>query len=114
MSYSQAGWPENLFALGMDQARSAFGRRGSSGRCALLALLGGLFAIAPTSGEDWPAWRGPCGDGTSSETAVPTRWNGEMGLNLAWKVAVPGSGHASPIIWGNRVFLVACDEESKQ
>jgi len=73
-----------------------------------------LVAAASLLGEDWPGWRGPRGDGTSLEKNVPTSWNGETGLNLAWKVAVPGSGHASPIIWEDRLFLVACADEKKE
>ncbi len=63
--------------------------------------------------ENWPGWRGPRGDGTSEETRVPTEWSGEAGQtkNLLWKVSVPGKGHASPIVWGDRIFLVTCDEE---
>jgi outer membrane protein assembly factor BamB len=66
--------------------------------------------------EEWPGWRGPRGDGTSQETlAVPTKWNGITGENIAWKVAVPGKGHSSPIVYGDRVFLTSCleDRESR-
>ena len=79
---------------------------------ALLILA--MFAVGVAAGENWPGWRGPRGDGTSLETRVPTRWNGETGLNLSWKVAVPGSGHASPIIWDDRLFLVACADEKQE
>jgi hypothetical protein len=60
---------------------------------------------------DWPAWRGPRGDGRSEESGIPTRWS--QTENVAWKVALPGRGHSSPIVWGDRVFVTACDE-SKQ
>ncbi|HEV3022828.1 MAG TPA: PQQ-binding-like beta-propeller repeat protein [Pirellulales bacterium] len=63
--------------------------------------------------ENWPGWRGPRGDGTSLETNVPTHWNGAPCENVAWKVAVPGRGHASPIVWGDRIFLVTCVEDEK-
>jgi hypothetical protein len=58
--------------------------------------------------ENWPGWRGPRGDGTSLETGVPTRWNGLTGEHIAWKTEIPGSGHSSPIVWGDRVFVVTC------
>ena len=61
--------------------------------------------------EDWPGWRSPRGDGTSLEKNVPVRWDGATGENIAWKVEVPGEGHASPIVVGDRVFLVTCLEE---
>ena len=64
-------------------------------------VLGGLPACA----ENWPQWRGPRGDGSSAESAVPQLWNSTE--NIAWKIELPGQGHASPIVWGDRIFLVA-------
>ncbi|MCA9225867.1 MAG: PQQ-binding-like beta-propeller repeat protein [Planctomycetales bacterium] len=81
----------------------------------ILALT--YFAIAfanDVSAENWPCWRGPRGDGTSSENNVPTRWNGETGENIRWKVALPGEGHASPIVWGDRLFVVSCLTDSEE
>lgn len=48
-------------------------------------------------------WRGPRGDGTSLEKTAPTEWSATN--NIAWKTAVPGEGHSSPIVWGDRLFL---------
>jgi outer membrane protein assembly factor BamB len=82
-------------------------------------LLLGIFvtpAIAEPVAEEWPGWRGPRGDGTSRETLpIPTKWNGMTGENIAWKVAVPGKGHSSPVVYGNHVFLTSCleDRESR-
>jgi outer membrane protein assembly factor BamB len=76
-----------------------------------LALLA-LCAACPASAEDWPAWRGPRGDGSSDERQVPIRWNGERGEHIAWRVEVPGTGHASPIVAGERIFLATCLEEA--
>jgi len=64
------------------------------------------------AGEDWPMWRGPRGDGTSTEKDIPTRWDATN--NIAWKVEIPGQGHASPIVWRDRVFLVTCTPETKE
>lgn len=69
---------------------------------------------AAVSAEDWPGWRGPRGDGTSLEPNVPTCWNGKTGENIAWKTAVPGEGHSSPIVWRDRLFLVSCLTDSRQ
>ena len=55
--------------------------------------------------ENWPAWRGPRGDGTSLEKRVPVRWDATRGV--AWKTPLPGKGHASPIVWQDRVFVVS-------
>jgi outer membrane protein assembly factor BamB len=64
--------------------------------------------------ENWPGWRGPRGDGSSTETDVPVEWNGTTGQNIAWKVAVPGKGHSSPVVWGDRIFLVTCLEDTQE
>jgi hypothetical protein len=71
-----------------------------------------LVSCATVSGENWPGWRGPRGDGTSSETGLPIEWSGKAGdeKNLRWKAAIPGKGHASPIVWNDQVFVVTCDE----
>src|SRR5438874_9199272 len=59
--------------------------------------------------ENWPGWRGPRGDGTSLEKGVPVRWSSTE--NIAWRTAVPYLGHASPIVWNDRIFLVGTDLE---
>ncbi len=65
--------------------------------------------IAPSSfsEDDWPWWRGPTRDGHALGP-VPTEWSGE--INILWKVAVPGRGHASPTVVGNRIYLTTADE----
>ena len=56
-------------------------------------------------GEDWPQWRGPSGNGISSERAIPDRWSDDS--NLVWKVALAGLGGSSPIVKGNQVFVTS-------
>jgi len=51
----------------------------------------------------WPQWRGPLGTGVSPDGDPPTEWSEDK--NVQWKVELPGRGHATPIIWGNRIFL---------
>lgn len=75
-------------------------------RLALIALC--LFFSSVTRGENWPCWRGPRGDGSSMDANVPVTWNGITGENICWKVAIPGEGHSSPIVWEDRVFVVTC------
>ncbi|NQV32889.1 MAG: PQQ-like beta-propeller repeat protein [Phycisphaeraceae bacterium] len=72
----------------------------------VLALSGHVSA------ENWPGWRGPRGDGSSLDKNVPTQWSGSQ--NIAWKVPIPGIGHASPVIWDDRVFIVTCLPEADQ
>ena len=68
-------------------------------------LFGGLLAAATprAQAEPWPGWRGPRGDGTCIEQDVPTDWDPAGAI---WKTKLPGKGHASPIVWGDRVFTV--------
>lgn len=64
--------------------------------------------------EDWPCWRGPRGDGTSLERDVPIRWDAATGENVAWRRAVPGKGHSSPIVVGDRLLLTTFLEETNE
>lgn len=73
-----------------------------------LAIL--FLSASIVRAENWPGWRGPRGDGTSSEANLPTEWDGDSGKNVVWKVPVPYGGHSSPVIWGDRIFLTGADE----
>jgi len=61
--------------------------------------------------ENWPGWRGPRSDGTCIEQDVPTNWDPAGAL---WKTEIPGKGHASAIVWGDRVFTVTGMTETKE
>ena len=78
--------------------------------CLSIVLING-FSNSLTA-ENWPAWRGPRGDGTSLEKNVPVRWSDKD--NIAWKVPIPGKSHASPIIWEDSIFLVTALKQKKQ
>lgn len=52
---------------------------------------------------NWPAWRGPHGTGAAKGNP-PSEWSETN--NVKWKVAIPGVGHASPIVWGDRVYVL--------
>jgi outer membrane protein assembly factor BamB len=73
-----------------------------------------IVLTSSARGENWPGWRGPHGDGSSHDANVATQWNGSTGENILWKVPIPGTGHASPIVWENRIFLVACLNETQE
>jgi hypothetical protein len=81
-------------------------------RRAFAWLCFGMIIVVVLSGaawgENWPAWRGPRGDGTSLEKDVPVEWSAAQ--NVVWKVAIPGKGHASPIVWVDRIFIVSALE----
>ena len=73
-----------------------------------LLLFTGRAALA----GEWPGWRGPNGDGHSDEQNVPTRWSDTE--NIAWKVVIPGKGHSSPVIWGDKLFLTTALEQDQK
>ena len=56
---------------------------------------------------DWPAFRGPKGDGHSSASDVPTKWAIDQGV--AWQVDLPGNSNGSPVVLGDRIFLTTAD-----
>jgi outer membrane protein assembly factor BamB len=69
-------------------------------------LVGAAAGLAlAAEAESWPGWRGPRGDGTSAERHLPVQWSSTS--NVVWSAPVPGKGHASPIVWGDRVFTVS-------
>ena len=71
-----------------------------------------LVLSARAWGENWPMWRGPRGDGTSLEKNVPIQWSAAQ--NIVWKTPIPGKGHASPIVWGDRIFVITALKEQNQ
>src|SRR6188508_2219845 len=52
----------------------------------------------------WPQWRGPFANGVSRTAKPPIEWSESK--NIKWKVEIPGRGAASPVIWGDRVYLM--------
>jgi outer membrane protein assembly factor BamB len=71
---------------------------------AAAALWGGMGSSDLLAGEaNWAQFRGPGARGVSTSTNMPDRWSASE--NVAWKAEVPGRGWASPIVWGDSVFL---------
>src|SRR5437867_5601118 len=50
----------------------------------------------------WPKWRGPSDDGMA-KTDAPLHWSDTE--NIKWKTPIPGRGHSSPVLWGDRIFV---------
>lgn len=108
-------------------------RPGAAGALGLAALAG-LFAPSATNagaanaessqpdvemivpdGEAaryWPRWRGPSGQGLASGAGYPDRWSETE--NVLWKTPVPGRGHSSPIVWGDRIFLTSASQDGSE
>src|SRR5882672_3318955 len=73
---------------------------------ALLAwwLTPALTAQSPAADRFWPQWRGPYATGVSRSADPPLEWSETK--NVRWKVEIPGRGSASPVVWGDRLFLL--------
>jgi outer membrane protein assembly factor BamB len=74
---------------------------------ALVALFS-LTALVQ-AGEHWPQFRGPAGTGISDSKGVPTNWSEKE--NIRWKVAIHDKGWASPVVWGDQVWLTTADKD---
>ena len=70
-----------------------------------LLLVVIIQPITAQRGDRWPSFRGPSASGIGDGVRLPDRWSVKDGTNVRWSVAVPGLGHSSPIVWGDRVFV---------
>ena len=100
---------DNLFAVrnAVDPAEAYRAFRGRDARIdAVMRSYG--FPVpggAASSAATWPGFRGPLRTGVAPEARPPVSWSESE--NVAWKVAVEGGGHASPIVWGGRVLVLS-------
>ena len=78
-------------------------------RFLVIGCLSAFAPIANTAGQEWTRFRGPNGSGVGSTTTLPVRWT-EKDYN--WKVKLPGPGHSSPVLWGQRIFVTCGDEKT--
>lgn len=74
-------------------------------------LLVLLLLSLPVLAQDWPEFRGPSGQGHSSERGLPLTWSETK--NVKWKTAIPGKGWSSPAIQGDRIWLTTATEDGK-
>ncbi len=79
----------------------------------LVAVAGCTWAVSqPAQAADWPRFRGPNGTGISADKEIPVRWNESSGF--LWKVAIPGHGNSSPIVWGQQIFLQTASDNGAE
>ena len=71
-------------------------------------LLGCLVVSNSLTAENWPRFRGPNGSGISAD-AIPVEWKDS---NFQWKTALPATGHGSPVVWGDKIFLLCADQKN--
>jgi outer membrane protein assembly factor BamB len=68
-----------------------------------LSMSFAALVVATLSADNWPQWRGPQLNGVSTETGLPLKWTSTS--NVAWKLPLPEWSGATPIVWGNSIFL---------
>lgn len=69
--------------------------------CVLSAAAAERGVIDPA--DNWPQWRGPLATGVAPNARPPLEWSDTK--NIRWKKELPGKGHSTPIVWGDRIFL---------
>ncbi len=78
-------------------------------RALLILLLSALLSTMAAQAQNWPQWRGPQLNGTSPEARnLPTEWGPTK--NVAWRLELPNWAAATPIIWGDTVFVTSAEE----
>jgi outer membrane protein assembly factor BamB len=66
-------------------------------------IAGSVLSAATSNDQNWPQWRGPLANGLAPEGNPPLTWSETS--NVKWKVKLPGRGSATPIVWGDRIFI---------
>ena len=65
-----------------------------------------LVATITVHAQNWPSFRGPGAAGVSTAAvAPPANWDLATSTNVAWRTPIPGMGHSSPIVWGDRIYV---------
>jgi outer membrane protein assembly factor BamB len=81
--------------------------------CLWLAALGVRAEGLPEQWLDnWPQWRGPLANGTAPKGDPPVKWDEQT--NVKWKTPIPGKGSATPIVWGDRVFVLTAIDTGRE
>ncbi|HAV63278.1 MAG TPA: hypothetical protein DCY13_13050, partial [Verrucomicrobiales bacterium] len=78
----------------------------------LLALTLCLSTTSLLAAGNWPQWRGPTGNGVAPGANPPLEWSETK--NIKWKVVIPGQGHATPVIWGDKIFILTAVQAPAQ
>ena len=64
-----------------------------------------FISVSAASAQNWPQFRGPGAGGVVEGQKAAVKWNAEKAENVRWKTEIPGLGHSSPVVWGNKVFI---------
>ena len=73
-----------------------------------------LLMTESHAGQNWPSFRGPSASGIMEGFKTPIGWDIEKSQNVRWKIKIPGLGHSSPTIWGDRIFVTTVVKDEGQ
>src|SRR5215204_6463116 len=71
-----------------------------------LALFSLCLAASAASAQNWPQFRGTGASGVAEGKPAPVKWDATKATGVVWKTPIPGLSHASPVVWGERVYVV--------
>ena len=77
----------------------------------IVAFVSLSLLCATVFADNWPGWRGPTGNGLCAEKNLATEWSPT--LNVSWKLPLPGPAGATPVVWGERVFLTSVNDDGE-
>jgi len=68
-----------------------------------------MVSASVSQGQEWTRFRGPNGQGISYVKTIPVKWTQE---DYNWKIKLPGGGHSSPVLWGDKLFVTSGDQQA--
>ncbi|MHC4440193.1 MAG: PQQ-binding-like beta-propeller repeat protein, partial [Planctomycetota bacterium] len=68
-----------------------------------------IISASVSQAQEWTRFRGPNGQGISNTGTIPVKWSEE---DYNWKVKLPGGGHSSPVLWGDKLFVTSGDQQA--
>lgn len=74
----------------------------------LSSLATVLLCASIVQADNWPAWRGPTGQGFCNETNIPLKWGPKE--NVKWKIPLENQGNSTPVVWGDRILLTQANK----
>ena len=96
------GWQDGLMTRRRPRLREG-GRLALWLLTACLSVADARSEVGAEAQRYWPQWRGPLATGVAPLAQPPVQWSEQK--NVRWKLALPGKGHSTPIVWGDRLFL---------
>ncbi len=75
-----------------------------------LLLTTSLLVVDSARADNWPQWRGPHNNGVCDEKNLPTKF--DKALNLAWRLPLPGPAGATPVVWGDHIYLTSPEKDT--